>query len=201
MAIASVADLRNYMSGVSLSAKQDAAAQMALDGVQEELELYLGRPVQPVQVREVRRADATGDIALTVTPVIRVLSLRPVTATEATEYTTTIVPLADVAEDATRNYDTAPEQSWIAPGGIVVGAAFGYYVVEYVGGYNGWGDKGLKLAILEVASRTMTVNHDDVLSIKDDIAREPANAASIQKGWRDDELKRFDRIRRRTAYR
>jgi hypothetical protein len=47
----------------------------------------------------------------------------------------------------------------------------------------------------------MTMNHDDVLSIKDDFAREPANAAEIRKGWTPEDLAPFERLRRRTVYR
>jgi hypothetical protein len=200
MAIVTVGELRSYMSGVSLTAGQVASAQLVLDGVQEELELYLGRPIQPVQVRESRRSDIMGDIALSVTPVIRVLSIRPITSTEVTEYTTTPIDLSDVDDEASRNVDMAPEQSFIVPGGINVGYQFAWYTIEYVGGYNGWVDNAMKMAVLEVASRTMTVNHDDTLSIVDGLAS-PPQAAPTQKGWTDDELKRFDRQRRRTAYR
>ena len=59
----------------------------------------------------------------------------------------------------------------------------------------------IKLGILRVAAREMTMNHDDVLSIKDDFAREPANAAEIRKGWTPEDLAPFERLRRRTVYR
>lgn len=199
MALVTVTDLKTYMSSVSFTNAQAQTAQMVLDGTQEELELYLGRPVQPVQVREKRRSDGSGDIALSVTPVQRVIDVRLLTQTDSTIPTKDVTPLSP--EEVDRIWDAMPEDNITIPGGIYVGRWFTWYIVEYIGGYNGYVDNALKLAILEVASRTMTVNHDDVLSIKDDIAREPANEARIQKGWRDEELKRFDRIRRRTAYR
>lgn len=199
MAIVTVADLRKYMSDVSLSANQAQAAQLVLDGTQQQLELYLGRPIQYVQVREKRRSDAAGDLMLSVTPVHKVISLRTFTATALTTFTEDQTPLSE--DEVDRVWDAMPENYPVVPGGLHVGRAFTWYIVEYIGGYNGFSDDALKLAILEVASRTMTVNHDDVISIKDDIAREPANAASIEKGWRPEEMAMFDRLRRRIAYR
>lgn len=199
MALVTVADLRKYMSDISLSANQQAAAQRALDGTQQMLEMYLGRPVQPVQVREKRRTDAMGDMALSVTPVHKVINLRRMGTEDAVVPSLDTTPLS--ADEVDRVWDEMPETNIAVPGGIHVGQSLRWYVVEYIGGYNGYVDEALKLAILEVASRTMTVNHDDVLTIKDDIAREPANATSMQKGWTIDELAMFDRIRRRTVYR
>ncbi len=197
MALVTVTDLREYMSGISLSANQMRTAQTVLDGTQQALELWLNRPVQPVQVREKRRATATGEIALSATPVYSVISVRRLAQEEAAtlpEKDTT--PLSP--EEADRVWDAMSEDNMIVPGGINVGRP-GWYIVEYVGGYNGYIDDALKLAILEVASRTMTYEHDDALTIKADMAREPS-AQPIVKGWKEEELQLFDRLRRRTAY-
>jgi hypothetical protein len=199
MAIVTVADLRKYMSDISLSANQQQAAQMVLDGVQQQLELYIGRPVQPVQVREKARSNGSGDLTLSVTPVYQILNLRVLTTSGMVVPNVDTTPIAEAEVD--RLWDAMSVNNMIVPGGAHVGRWFTWYIVEYIGGYNGFVDDALKLAILEVASRTMTVNHDDVLSIKDDIAREPANASSIQKGWRPEELQQFDRLRRRIVYR
>lgn len=198
MALVTVTDLREYMSGISLSANQMRTAQAVLDGTQQALEIYLNRPVQPVQVREKRRATDTGFLALSATPVYSVISLRVLGAEESAT-----LPDKDVTalspEEADRVWDAMSEDNMIAPGGIDVGRS-GWYVVEYVGGYNGYFDDALKLAILEVASRTMTVEHDDTLTIKADMAREPASSPPIVKGWKAEELQLFDRLRRRTVY-
>lgn len=199
MALVTVSDLRKYMSDISLTANQQQAAQLVLDGTQQQLELYLGRPVQPVQVREKARSNGSGDLMLSVTPVHKIIDLRVLTSTGSVTPAVDTTPLS--AEEVDRIWDAMSVNDMIVPGGAYVGRWFTWYVVEYWGGYNGFTDDALKLAILEVASRTMTVNHDDTLSIKDDIAREPANAASIEKGWRQEELQRFDRLRRRIAYR
>lgn len=199
MAVVTVADLRKYMSDISLSSNQQQTAQLVLDGTQQQLEIYLGRPIQPVQIREKRRSDGNGDLSLTVSPIYKVISLRQASASVPATLSTDTTPLSE--DEASRVVDNLPEERIIVPGGVYVGRPFTWYVVEYIGGYNGYVDDALKLAILEVASRTMTVNSDDVLSIKDDIAREPANGPSTQKGWRQEELQMFDRLRRRTVYR
>lgn len=199
MAIVTVSDLRKYMSDISLTANQAQSAQLVLDGTQQTLELYLGRPIQPVQVREKARSNGSGDLSLSVTPVSKIIDLRVLTTTGSFTPSMDTTPLSE--DEVDRLWDAMSENDIIVPGGAYVGRWFTWYVVEYIGGYNGFADDALKLAILEVASRTVTVNHDDVLSIKDDIAREPANASSVQKGWRQEELQRFDRLRRRIAYR
>jgi hypothetical protein len=200
MAIVNVADLKGYMNNISLSATQQAVAQRVLDGTQQELELYLGRPIQPVQVRERRQANSVGDLVLSVTPVYQVLSLRPASSSDFSDLgTPDTTPLSP--DEVDRLWDAMPINSMIVPGGVYTGRAGGWFVIEYVGGYNGYTDDALKLKILEVASRTMTLDHDDTLSIKDDIAREPAATGSLVKGWKEDELKRFDRLRRRIGLR
>ena len=200
MALVTVADLRKYMSDISLSSKQMDMAQLALDAAQQALETYLGRPVQPVQVREKRRSNSAGDLVLSVTPVHQVLSVRLSSATENT-IPTDPTPIALTASDIDRLWDAAPTSYNIVPGGVYVGRSRTYYVIEYIGGYNGYADDFLKNQILEVASRTMTVNHDDTLTIKGDMAQEPSGAQQIKKGWTEDELKQFDRLRRRVVVR
>ena len=196
MALVTVADLRKYMSDANFSSSQLATAEDVLQGTQEALEVFLGRPVQPVQVREKRSSNANGDIALSVTPVHKIISIK-ILGGSATTPTKDTTPLSE--DEADRIFDTLGEDNIIIPGGVYVSRANTWFVAEYIGGYNGYADTALKLAIMEVASRTMTFNSDDVLSIKSDFAHEPASAQSITKGWRDEELFRFNRLRRRTA--
>lgn len=196
MALVTVTDLREYMSDVSLTNSQMRTAQTVLDGVQQSLELYLGRPVQVVQVREKRRSNADGDLMLSVTPVYTIIGVR--IATDAMTYPPDITPMS--AQEADRVWDAMPANSPIVPGGIYVGTPNTWFIAEYTGGYNGYIDDSLKLAILEVASRTMVPNHDDTLTIKDDVAREPVGQPMV-KGWTPEELQQFDRIRRRMVYR
>ena len=199
MALVTVTDLREYMSDVSFSAGQNRTAQTVLDGVQQTLETYLNRPVQMVQVRERRRTNFDGDLVTTVTPVYKVLTMRLLGQTTGTEYTT-FDTTALSEEEADRVWDSMPVSDSIVPGGIYVGSPGQWYIVEYIGGYNGYVDDQLKLAILEVASRIMTTNHDDTLSLKEGIANEPSGQP-LARGWAEEELRRFDRLRRRTVIR
>lgn len=198
MSLVTVTDLREYMSGISLSASQLRTAELVISGTQQALEIYLNRPLELVQVREKRRTTPTGDLILSVTPVYTVISLRRLGHAEVlTLPDKDTTPLSD--EDVDRIWDAMSEDNPTVPGGIYTGIGPGWYVIEYIGGYNGYVDDALKLAILEVASRTMTNNHDDTLTIKDDIAREPTSPPR-PKGWQPEELKMFDRLRRRTVY-
>lgn len=197
MAVVTVAELRKYMSDVSLSANQQSAAQLVLDGVQQQLETYLNRPIQPVQVRERVRTDPFGDVYLSVSPVHTIISVRD-EAGSVPQGVVDSTPLSE--EDYDRVYDAMPDSWQIFPGGLHLGSTEKSYVVEYVGGYNGYVDQALKLSILEVASRTMTVNHDDVLTIRGDMARE-VPAESMVKAWKPEELKMLERLRRRTVVR
>ena len=163
MALVTVTDLREYMSSISLSAAQMRTAQGVLDGVQQTLETYLNRPVQPMHVRERRQSNYSGDLVVTVTPVYKVISLQALGQTTPTEYThADTTPMSE--EDVDRLWDALPLDTAIVPGGIYVGTPGASYNVEYIGGYNGYVNDSLKLAILEVASRIMTANHDDTLS-------------------------------------
>ena len=200
MALVTVADLREYMSGISLSAAQIRTAQGVLDGVQQTLETYLNRPVQPMHVRERRRSNPSGDLVVTITPVYKVISVQAMGQAEPTEYThEEVSPMAE--EDVDRMWDAMPLDTAIVPGGIYVGNPGVWYTVEYVGGYNGYIDASLKLAILEVASRIMTANHDDTLSLKEGMVSAPPQGQPQFRGWTIDELVRFDRLRRRTVIR
>lgn len=199
MALVTATDLREYMSDVSLSPGQMRTAQTVLDGVQQTLETYLNRPVQIMQVRERRQSNSSGDLVLTVTPIYKVLSLRPLGAITPTTMTVfDITPLTP--EDIDRVWDTMPGNNNVVPGGIYVSQPGAWYTVEYIGGYNGYANDQIKLAILEVASRIMTTNHDDTMSLKEGIANEPSGQPLVR-GWTDEELRRFDRLRRRTARR
>jgi hypothetical protein len=141
-------------------------------------------------------SDWSGVVYASVTPIHQVLSIEPMHGTQTTQ--DPIITPIDVA-DADRVLDllsSSPIVYTVVPGGVYVGGAGSWWVIDYIGGYKGFVDEGLRTDILRVAAREMTDNHDDVLSIKTDFAAEP-NAPVIVKGWHDDELKKWDRQRRR----
>lgn len=196
MSLVTVEELIEYMSDIRLTPNQRVAAQYVIDGVQQELENYLNRPLEPVLVREAGVSDYDGIVYASVTPVHEVRSIEPLTGTPTT-YETVIEPI-DV-DEFDRIMDRLPSTS-IGPtavaGGIYAGQIGRWFVITYVGGYKGYVDAALKLDIMRVAAREMTDNHDDVLSIKTDFAQEP-NVPPVILGWTPDELKKWDRQRRR----
>lgn len=200
MALVTVDDLVEYMSDISLTINQQAAAQLILDATQQQLESFLNRPLEQVQVREKVRTDHTGECVLSYSPIQQILRVTALNATPTNP--DEVTPAVMQVTPAERVIDLQPLQNNLVPGGFFIGRPWTWYIVEYLaGGHINIYQDMIKLGILRVAAREMTMNHDDVLSIKDDFAREPANAAEIRKGWQPEDLAPFERLRRRTVYR
>lgn len=198
MALVSVDDLTEYMSDISLTSSQRAAAQVVLDGVQQELETYLNRPLSPVMVREIGVADHSGFLQVSVSPVHQIVSIQPYLGDERTQEAV-VTPLDRELNERTVDWlPVTGAVTSVTSGHIYTGYPTGWVIVKYIGGYNGYVDDALRLNIMRVAAREMTMNHDDTLSLKDDFPREPANAVQA-KGWQPDELRKWDRLRRRVA--
>lgn len=175
MSIMTVEKLITYMSDIGLTADQHEAAQDVLDGVEGELESYLNRPLGLRSVTEVLLVDDDGYVKPRITPVVSVT--------------------------AVQGFVTPPTYSKVY--GIYIGS-MGERSVTYTAGLNIAVDPAkaaIPLAILRVAKREMTTNHDDTLSVKDLRASEPGGASSWRlgekQGWQPDELKRLSRFRRR----
>lgn len=202
MSLVTVEDLIAYMNGVDFGELQTTAAQLVLDGTQSDLELYLSRNLTQVHVREKVSTDYNGEARLTYSPAQRILSIKPTNG--AAVVPTVIVPdaLQDTtlfAEEGVRVIDRQPSQMNIVPGGVFIGISRAWFIIEYLaGGFVTPYLPKIKLAILEVASRTMTLNHDDTVGVKGDVLGEVPNYHVVKKGWQEDELKQFDGLRRRT---
>ena len=194
MAIVSVDELRRYMSDVNLTDRQWENTQDVIVGVHSELEQELGRPIELVQVRERVPADEGGYARLSVTPVVQILSVD-----YNGNYTQPTVvdkqPLSD--SDVTRVMDSSPFQNNIVAGGIYTGKPNTFALVEYIGGYNGLQDMGLKRKIMEVAARIVTYQHDDSISLKDGIANNPDSRVT-PRGWTQDDFFSLRRLKRPT---
>lgn len=209
--LVSVDELINYMSESTFSSSQREKATGVLAGVQAELEDYLKRPVELVQIRELLRSDVDGIVNVSVSPVVKVVGFsiaRP-------DQTWTTPPVEGdspyVPPPMVRDPDLSTEArlidrvgpSWGSPeivaGGIKVNGKNMPYVVEYIGGYDGNLDSSLKTAIMRVAAREMERDTDDTLTLRAGDAEMANESDDRQKGWTEDELKRFDRIRRRVV--
>lgn len=216
--LVSVDELRNYMSGSVFTTSQQQVAAMLLMGVQQELENYLSRPLEPVQVREVLRADQRGYLNPSVTPIHKVILLEAVDTLETgfdPLYDGYVPPVAArdplIGENGRLLDHLYPvvNDPIIHGNGIYIGEMVqrggfdgGFnadYAVDYVGGYNGYVDSALKMDILRVAAREMAPNHDKTVSLRGDQAQAASEGDTRPRGWTLEELQGWDRLRRRVV--
>lgn len=211
MTLVTVDELTSYMGGLELTGNQRGIVeQVILPGVQQDLETYLNRPVEPVHIREGLRADEYGWVWLRTTPVHQILS---VTVSDGTDITPTFdVPAAMAVLGDLRNLDEwgNPElyKYQVGGGGAVLPAGFyplygglsrPFYRVDYVAGYNGYVNEGLKLDICRIAAREAEMQFDDTMSLRGGGTEAAQDSDNRPKGWTADELVRWDRLRRRVA--
>lgn len=209
MTIVNVDELLAYMGGLRVTNEQrDIIESAILPGVQQELEDFLNRPVEPVYVRENIEPDDRGWLFFSITPVWQVISVKRSDG-QSQEITGPVVtPLPAPPSGVTRTWDTMTRQSTLykyqvntfshhTAWSLFTGAAF--YTVEYVAGYNGYVDKQLKLGCLRVAARDVEMQFDDSLTLRGGATEAASDSDSRAKGWTDEELLRFDRLRRRTV--
>ena len=182
-----VAELKDYMSGIGLDADQASATQDVLDGVQRELERYCQRDFERKVRTELLLPDELGRLWPRSTPIVSVSDPVGLAIGGNGLWGATYVAFPSF------------------------GAGYGYYPgggmppdpisVTYVGGLDPDDDRlhDVRVAILRVASREAVSLHSDVLDPDDLQARPTKDRDSRPLGWTDDELKKFDRLRRRTV--
>ncbi len=208
MALATVSDLKKYMD-ITFSNTQEDAAQFILDGLEADLEHYIGRPITAASFSESHVAEAnytgasqysffydynidrTGTAVQDVTkppfvlytrraPVISVASLTVQGQTDSSATTQT------VGEDyVVRRYGV--DMFKVLDNDKIV--------VNYTAGLNAEEDntKALKLVVLRAASREVQNLHDDVVGMKDLTTR---NVAPMVTGFTQDEMNSVKRWRR-----
>ena len=184
MSVVTVNELANYMGGWKFTPIQRQDAEAILDGVQSELERYINRPLQMRRVVEVVDVDRYGIAYVKITPIVAVHGIYRndrITHGPGEPYST--VP---------SNY-FRPGSNYLALGG------FGRVHIDYTGGVNADLDPGVKLAIKRVAAREFLYKHDDSVTLANTEARPPEDADPQPKGWSEEELKKFDRMRRRVV--
>lgn len=204
--IVSVDELRAYMAQSSFSESQNYIAALTLSGVQQELETYLNRPIEPLQIREQLKSDEAGNINVSISPVHKVIFVEPTDAITPSPYD---MPAPYTPPVSQRDPLIGPDglvldhlyaitnDPLIVPGGIYVGLIDQWYAVEYVGGYNGYVDNALKMDILRVAAREMARNHGKSINLRDGDATAANDPDNRPRGWSDQELLTWDRLRRR----
>lgn len=216
--LASVDDLRNHMGGVTFSTAERLSAKDVISGVQQELERYINRPVEPVLKQERIQADTDGTLQFSYTPVQRLLSVTdqygyvvPVHMNNGSNSGTPVVAAltdADMYDAGTNRREDSIGDSFY--GDTVIGyGVFGanmfvypglypgfWYAVRYVAGLIGYANDDIKLAILRVAEREMRSKHDDTKNVQGGAMSDKDSAPPVI-GWQDAELAKFDRLRRR----
>lgn len=169
--IVSVDELIDYMSNVEVDEDQRTAAELIIEGVQSEVELFLNRPVEVREVTETVWPDQDGFLWLKGTPIVELLSV-----TDAAG-----APVA-------LTYFT------IAGNALQGGYVPGPLTVRYRGGLDGKTISALKLTVLRVAAREMQNRHDDTLSVKDLSAD---HVTPLPIGLQPEDELRIARLRRR----
>lgn len=182
MAIVTTQELANYLGGWKYTSVQELDAQAILDGVQSELERYINRPLQMRRVVEAAQGTALGFVHLAVTPIVAVHGIYRANTDGAQGELITSLPR-----------DFFQRGSNFLKVGIC-----GRVYVDYTGGVNGDIDPGVKLAIKRVAAREFMYKHNDGVALDNTEGRKSEDPVPQPKGWTDEELKRFDRMRRRT---
>lgn len=184
-------------------------AKRILAGTQQGLERYMNRPAEPMLVREAVNPDAQGYVYARVTPVWRLISI---------EYNGTLTDIgmtavADLPTDTgiPQQFDTAVVGMAPLPSRVYVGNASPTYVPDlllgpppltvmtYIGGYFGPQTDDMKLDIIRVSAREVAHNFSEFTGLHDSTYQQADQADNRPKGWSDDELKRYDRARRRTV--
>lgn len=169
-------DLKDYMSGIGLDADQSESSQDILDGLQRELERHCQRLFERKVRTERLRVDDCGRLWPKATPVVSVSD--PVNL--AAGYGNMLEPLFSLT---------------------VAGYPGEWVEVTYLGGLDPEDDdlQDVRLAILRAAAREVTDRHDDTLSVKDSDTRDKQRSDKRDLGFTEKELKKFDRLRRRTV--
>lgn len=206
MALVTRSDLKTYMD-ISLTLRQEDAADLVLAGLQSELESYLGRPCEAAAFTEEYILDSnhlgmpeasffytdsnvTGTITYTDPPATIYLRQSPVNSV-------TSVTLTPVAPGSSAETLTAGTEYVARRWGVDVyrGSANDKITIVYNAGLAGANIPAMKLTILRAATREMQNMHDDVVGIKD---LEPRNVAPMETGFSERELlalKRYRRVR------
>lgn len=208
MALVTISDIKKYMD-ISFSNTQEDAAQMIIDGLEADLEHYIGRPVSAASFSEshVAPANYSGSSAYSFFYDYNIDR----TQTAVTDVTkppyilyTRRSPVVSV-ESLTIQGQTESSATAQTVGEHYVVRRYGVdmfnvqdndkIVITYTAGLDATNDNtsALKLIVLRAASREVQNLHDDVVGMKDLTTR---NVAPVQTGFTEEELNSVKRWRR-----
>jgi len=209
MSIVSWSDLSTYMGGPNVTPNQQSLiTDTIIPGVQQELELYLNTPVELVQVRESLTPEQDGYVYFTYAPVRKLISAswsvdgaQPITLVQYEPDPVAVDPSVN-RPVIDRTATAVMASSYRYPIGLtgfpgVYASGVSYVVFDYIAGYDGTNDKALKLALLRVTAREVEREFDTTTGIRDGSLEPAGQSDDRPKGWTDDELKQFSRLKRR----
>ena len=188
MGVVTIPEFNNYLSGMNVTDIQSQSMAAILDGVQSELERYLNRPVQQQRIMEEVDVDFNGNAYLGVTPIAEVYGIYRSGANGEPDMQQALLP-------STAGGFFRKNANYLRIG-MYAGATV---YVDYKGGINADKNPGIKLAIMRVAAREFMHNHGDAMTLENTEARPASDPTPQPKGWTDQELIQFDRLRRRTV--
>lgn len=202
MALVTVLELRDFYINIHLNEDQEAGARIIVDGLQSELESYLGRPIERRSFVETYQVGAgapawpVGAMALLTeseslfqTPYILYLEQTPIHLIESV---TVLGQGAEVGEEETL---VEGDDFTVLPYGLEITAVAPYdaVTVTYEAGLDGTQIPAFKTLILRAATREMQNMYDETVGTKD---LNPRDVAPLQTGFTELELKSVRRWRR-----
>ena len=209
MALITVDDITTYMD-ISFTNVQEDAAVFVIEGLQAELEAYLRRPIEPVEVTEQYRIP---DESLSINTRLYYSAYTADNFTGTDSYNVLFSPVKTVYLNSTPIISvesltiTAPHAGAVAVPRIenvdFIVRSYGVdlmnvyanelVTITYTAGLDGEAIKIFKLLLLRAATREMQNMHDDVVGLKDLTTR---NVAPLETGFTDRELNSVRRYRR-----
>jgi hypothetical protein len=210
--LVSIRDVKTYMD-ISLTARQEDAAEMILAGLQSELESFLRRPIEVQQFTEEHRLDIghTGvpmGTFLTANDNTFNSSFSTSTRNDMTTWATPPpavyfknTPVVSIEEIKVKplfgvERVLVPEEDYVSrPYGIdyYYGYSDDLITITYTAGMDGTSIPIFKMLILRAAAREMQNMYDDVVGVKDLNTR---NTGPLVTGFLDSELASIRRYRR-----
>lgn len=201
--LVSIPEFRQALNGVNLTEGQVRAATDLLSGIQQELELWLNRPVEPVFVKEFATSDGSGFCRLSVSPVHSIYSVSR--ADSSARPSSSIIKMEPLEKPldldpeirTQRSMGQGTQSFFIVPGGIQTTPGRRLYI-SYVGGLEHYASASIKKKILQIATRSWVNERHDAIGLRDGTPAQ-ADVQTGLVGWTLDELYAFDRYRRRVV--
>ena len=205
--LVTVDDVATYMDIVFSNIQEDSA-QFVLDGLEDELETYLGRPITVRSFTEEYIVPNNhtgtplgsfwsttgygnsylGEAPSIIQPYVLYLSKTPLVSVTSITLTGPEVGSTAQALNEGEHYIRRKH-------GIDIPRAYANdrINITYTAGIDGTNIPNMILTVLRAASRELQNNHDDVVGLKDLNTR---NVAPLDTGFTEQELTRFKRYRR-----